>query len=152
MAKFSKKTNATPQISTASLPDIVFMLLFFFMVTTTLRETDLKVDIKLPKATQLQKLERKSLVSYIYVGKPKQKELFGTEPRIQVNDVFMTPKEVPQFVEQERSKLAEIERPHIVISLRVDTDTKMGILNDVKLALRDADARQINYASVKGEK
>ena len=70
MSKFKKKKKGMPGISTASLPDIVFMLLFFFMVTTVMRETELKIKKpQLPKATEIKKLERKSLVSYIYVGK-----------------------------------------------------------------------------------
>src|SRR5690606_39997439 len=88
MSKFKKKAKSNPEIPTSALPDIIFMLLFFFMVTTVLRETDLLVEQKIPQAEQLTKLERKSLVSYIYIGKPKSPEKYGTEPRIQVNDVL----------------------------------------------------------------
>ena len=71
MAKFKKDSKKeTPAISTASLPDIVFMLLFFFMVSTTMREVTLMVQNNMPLATQIAKLEKKSLVSNIYVGKP----------------------------------------------------------------------------------
>ena len=71
MAKFTRKgKGGTPVISTASLPDIVFMLLFFFMVTTVMREVTLKVKISPPEATEIKKLEKKSLVSYIYLGPP----------------------------------------------------------------------------------
>ena len=89
MAKFGKKSNTSQDIPTAALPDIIFMLLFFFMVTTVLRETDILVKQQLPRAVQLTKLERKSLVSYIYIGEPKQTNLYGKEPKIQVNDVFV---------------------------------------------------------------
>lgn len=149
MSKFSKKKKGTPAISTSSLPDIIFMLLFFFMVTTVLRETELKVQNRLPKASQLQKLEKKSLVSYIYIGKPKDTEKYGTEPRIQVNDALVTPKEIPNFVYAEKDKLDEVERDKITMSLKVDIDAKMGIISDVKQQLREADARKINYSSVK---
>jgi biopolymer transport protein ExbD len=151
MAKFKKKPKADPGISTASLPDIVFMLLFFFMVTTKLRETEIMVQQRLPKASQLQKVENKSLVSYIYVGKPK-KDMYGTDPKIQVNDVFVFPNEIPQYVEKEKAKLKEYEREQITMSIKTDSDTKMGILNDVKLQLREAEARKVNYATVKREK
>ena len=105
MGMFNKmKSGDLHAISTASLPDIVFMLLFFFMVTTVLRETDIMVKQKLPKAAQLTKLERKSLVSYIYIGEPKQSSLFGKEPKIQVNDVFVEVDEIIQFVNQEKDK------------------------------------------------
>ncbi|MEO1655204.1 MAG: biopolymer transporter ExbD, partial [Bacteroidota bacterium] len=102
----------------------------------------------IPKATQLQKLENKSLVSYIYVGPPKDERKFGEEPRIQVNDVFITPTEIPQFVAQERAKLDESERDKIIISLKADQKAKMGIITDIKLQLREADARKLNYATV----
>ena len=105
MSKFKKKANTSQDIPTSALPDIVFMLRFFFMVTTVLRETDVLVTQKLPSAEQLTKIKRKSLVSYLYIGKPKD-ETFGTEPRVQANDAFINIKEVILFVNQERDKLA----------------------------------------------
>jgi biopolymer transport protein ExbD len=147
MSKFKKKSKANPAISTASLPDIVFMLLFFFMVTTVLRDTDILVNQKIPQATQIQKLEKKSLVSYLYVGKPKKANL-GTEAKIQANDVFIEPKGIVNFVENEKAKLAEYERNLITISLKVDTETKMGIITDIKQELRNANALKLNYTSI----
>ncbi len=149
MAKFSKKSNANPTISTASLPDIIFILLFFFMVTTRMRDTSIMVEQKLPAATQLQEIEQKSLVSYIYVGKPKETNKYGGEPRVQVNDVFIATSAIPQFVEQEKAKLPEAEREMIWMSMKVDKETKMGILTDVKLQLREANALKLNYSSNK---
>ena len=147
MAKFKKKTNTSQDIPTSALPDIIFMLLFFFMVTTVLRETDLLVENKLPSATQLTKLEQKSLVSYIYVGKPKDVTKYGKEPRIQVNDVLVEPDEIPMFVFQEKEKLDEVERDKITMSLKVDRDAKMGIIIDVRQQLREANALKVNYSS-----
>jgi len=149
MSKFRNKSKSTPAISTASLPDIVFMLLFFFMVTTVMRETDLLVEQTLPRATQLSKIERKSLVSYIYIGPPKNMAMFGSEPKIQVNDVFTTPEEIVLFVNTEKDKLAEAERDQITMSLKVDTDSKMGIVVDVQQQLREANARKVLYSSLK---
>ena len=148
MAKFKKKTKTSENIPTSALPDIIFMLLFFFMVTTVLRETTLLVENKLPQATQLTKLEQKSLVSFIYVGKPKDTEQFGGEPRIQVNDVLITPDEIPMFVLQEKDKLDEVERDKITISLKVDREAKMGIISDVRQQLREANALKVNYSSI----
>jgi biopolymer transport protein ExbD len=149
MGKFKKKSNANPTISTASLPDIIFILLFFFMVTTRMRDTSIMVEQRIPQASQLQAIEQKSLVSYIYVGKPKEPAKFGTEPRIQVNEVFINPREIPLFVEQEKAKLPEAERELIWVSLKVDREARMGILNDVKLQLREANALKLNYSSNK---
>ena len=98
MSKFKKKSDSgTPAISTAALPDIVFMLLFFFMVTTVMRETTLFVDVTIPKATEIKKMEKKSLVSYIYIGPPvkRMQTTYGSKPRIQLNDAFA---EVEQIV------------------------------------------------------
>jgi len=145
MSKFKKKTNTSQEIPTAALPDIIFMLLFFFMVTTVLRETDVLVEQKLPSAEQLTKLRRKSLVSYLYVGKPKSSEQFGTEPRVQANDAFININEVILFVNQERDKLDENDRDKMTLSLKVDQETKMGVLSDVQQELREANALKVMY-------
>lgn len=155
MSKFKKKgASAQPEISTASLPDIVFMLLFFFMVTTVMREVTLKVENKTPKATEVNKLERKSLVSYIYIGKPiaALQGTFGTEPRIQLNDAFATKEDIISFVEVERENTDEAERPLMTFSLKVDKDATMGIVTDVKQELRKANALKINYSTPKTDK
>jgi biopolymer transport protein ExbD len=147
MSKFRKKERATPAVSTASLPDIVFMLLFFFMVTTVLREQDLLVEQKLPQSSQLQKLQNKTLISYIFIGKPKNTGLYGPEPRIQANDVLIGAPDIVQWVNQERDLLAEADRGLITISMKVDKDVKMGPVSDVQTELRNADARRVLYAS-----
>lgn len=148
MAKFvKKKSNSSAAISTASLPDIIFMLLFFFMVTTTMRETTLFVQVKVPEATEVQKLEKKALVSYIYIGKPTQVTVYGSEPRIQLNDAFANVSEIAEFVASERESKNEADRPLITTSLKVDIETRMGIVTDVKQELRKANALRINYSS-----
>ncbi|MFN3996945.1 ExbD/TolR family protein [Algoriphagus sp.] len=147
MAKFKKKTKTSTNIPTSALPDIIFMLLFFFMVTTVLREQDLLVEQKIPQATQLQKLQKKTLISYLYIGKPKNTSLYGSEPRIQANDVLITPPEIVQWVNQERDMLAEADRGFITISMKIDRDVKMGPISDVQTELRNADARRVLYAS-----
>jgi biopolymer transport protein ExbD len=150
MAKFRKGgKKEIPSISTASLPDIVFMLLFFFMVSTVIRETSLKVDNTLPGATEVKKLEKKSLVSYIYIGKPRKQfqNMYGTEPRIQLNDSFAKVEDIRDYIVTERQQLDESDRPKMTTSLKVDEDTKMGIVTDVKQALRKASALKIQYAA-----
>ncbi|HUX53008.1 MAG TPA: biopolymer transporter ExbD [Williamwhitmania sp.] len=155
MAKFRKEgKKETPALSTASLPDIVFMLLFFFMVSTSMREVSLMVKLTLPEATEVTKLEKKSLVSYIYVGPPLKQfsSLYGTEPRIQLNDVFKNLNDIRDFVASERDKLNEAEKAYLTISLKVDENTRMGIVTDLKQELRKASALKISYASRKAEK
>ncbi len=152
MSKFRKDDKKElPPVSTASLPDIVFMLLFFFMVSTTMREVTLKVKMTAPQATELSKLEKKSLVSYIYVGPPHQQyaSKYGTAPRVQLNDQFANVDDIPDFITVEREAREEAEVPQMITSLKVDEFTKMGIVNDIKLELRRVSARNINYSARK---
>jgi biopolymer transport protein ExbD len=152
MSKFKKDNNKdTPGISTASLPDIVFMLLFFFMVTTVMRETTIMVKQSLPQASEIQKLEKKSLVSYIYIGSPveRMQTTYGTKARIQLNDAFATVDDIPQYITAERASRDEKEVPFMTTSIKVDKDTKMGIVTDVKQELRKANALKINYSTRK---
>ena len=153
MSKFSRKgkVKGVPPISTASLPDIVFMLLFFFMVTTTLKETNVRVKITLPEATETIKLEKKSLVSYIYVGAPKlqYKALYGTDSKIQLDDNFKSVKDIGDYIASEREKRDEKERPKMTVSLKADDKTKMGVIQEIKTELRKASALKLNYSSRK---
>ncbi len=155
MAKFKKKKGGTQAaINTASLPDIVFMLLFFFMVTTTMKEVSMKVINRAPEATQLTKLERKSLVTYIYVGVPlKQYQgRYGSNPRIQLNDAFATADDIQSYIIQERESMKEADRPLMTVSIKADYDCPMGEITDIKQALRKAQALRINYSARQVEK
>ncbi len=148
MSKFKKKSATSQDIPTAALPDIIFMLLFFFMVTTVLRQDEPEVEQRFPDATQLSKIEKKSLVSYIYVGKPRNIDLYGKEARIQVNDVLIDKEEVAQFVNEERDKLEEAEKMQLTLNLKVDNNVKMGIVSDLQFELRKANARKILYTAL----
>lgn len=151
MAKFRKDGGKKlPAISTASLPDIIFMLLFFFMTTTSMKEVTLMVDQKVPQATELTKLEKKSLVRYIYIGTPKKQyqKSYGFESRIQLDDAFANnPDEVQSYIATKRAAMKEDEQKLMIVSLKVDQETKMGIVTDVKQALRNAYAVRINYTA-----
>ena len=152
MSKFVKKRGkAKPAISTASLPDIIFMLLFFFMVVTVLRDAELKVKVSTPFATELTKLEEKSLVNYLYIGKPvkKYQDIYGTKPRIQLGDKFSTTADIPLFLERHKIKVPEAKRPRITSSLRVDGEVTMGIVQDVKTQLRKSGQLKVNYSAKK---
>jgi biopolymer transport protein ExbD len=155
MARFTRKGKKTVgAINTASLPDIVFMLLFFFMATTVMREVDLLIQVKVPEATEAKKLEKKSLVSFVYIGEPlpRYQQLFGTEPRIQLNDQFKEVEDIQDFIAQERDAMDENDKNKMMVSLKVDERTKMGVVVDTKLALRRANALKISYSSQKIEK
>ena len=153
MSKFRKDGGKRmPAISTASLPDIVFMLLFFFMVTTVMRETTLFVSVTTPQATEIKKLQKKSLVSYIYIGSPvrRMQSSYGTAARIQLNDAFASVDEIQEFIATEREARDEKEIPYMTTSIKADETAKMGIITDVKQELRKANALKINYSTRKG--
>ena len=150
MGKFNKTgKREMPALNTSSLPDLIFTLLFFFMIVTTMREVTLKVEFKVPQATELEKLEKKSLVTFIYVGKPTAdlRKKMGSESRIQLNDKFADVAEIQDYVLQERSSMKEEDQPFMTVSLKIDKDTKMGIVTYIKQALRQAYALKINYSA-----
>jgi biopolymer transport protein ExbD len=150
MAKFIRKgKGGTPGINTASLPDIVFMILMFFMVSTSMRQTDKVVQVTVPEATEIAKLERKDLSSYIYIGTPMKQyqEEWGTDSRIQLNDTFKDINYIRDFVAAERDNLSESDRNLMSVSLKIDQETRMGIVSDVKQELRRCSALKIMYAA-----
>ncbi|NJY61995.1 biopolymer transporter ExbD [Salinimicrobium sp. CDJ15-81-2] len=154
MAKFNKKKSSElPAINTSALPDIVFMLLFFFMVATVMRENTLKIQNVLPYADQVEKLDKKDLVMYIYAGKPSERfrQSFGTEARIQLNDNFADVSDIQQFIYSERESKREELVPFLTTALKVDHETNMGLVSDIKMELRKAEALKINYTTRTGE-
>ena len=148
-----KGDREVPAMSTTSLPDVVYIILFFFMLSTSMRDQELLVHYKVPEATEVQKLEKKSLVSYIHIGQPTlaMQEKFGTAPRIQLNDSYKTTKDILDFVAGERDQLSEVDRALMTICLKADGKTKMGIITDVKQELRRANALKISYAAIESE-
>lgn len=147
---FNKKAYKENRlISTASLPDIVFMLLFFFMVTTVVKQEDLKIKVKTPVANQVKKLEKKSLITNLYIGKPVNRKKYGTITRIQLDDAFVETDEIKELVTSHRTVLTEPEQHKMIVSLKVDEETEMGIVTDIKQELRKAGTLKINYSTVK---
>lgn len=151
MARFKEKISKdVPAINSSSMSDIIFMLLFFFMVTTTMKDTTLQVKLTVPGATEVQKLEKKSLVSSIYVGKPL-KAVYGTESRIQLNDQFAEVSDIPEFIALERESRNEYDRKFLTTSIKADQMTRMGLVTDIKQELRKVGAFKINYSARKVE-
>ncbi|WP_108424958.1 ExbD/TolR family protein [Flagellimonas amoyensis] len=154
MAKFTKKKEGDlPAVSTASLPDIVFMLLFFFMTVTTMKDSSLLVENTLPNATEIKKLEKKDRVIYIFVGKPTQEyqKVFGSEPRIQLNDKFANVDEVGSYILAERAKKPQELQNVLTTALKVDKNANMGLITDIKQELRKVNALKVNYTTYEGD-
>ncbi|MCG2461531.1 biopolymer transporter ExbD [Flavobacteriaceae bacterium F89] len=154
MSKFNKKKGSElPAVNTASLPDIVFMLLFFFMTVTVMKDSTIKVENTLPNASETKKLEKKDRVIYIYVGKPtpEYQKVFGTEPKIQLNDKFASVSEVGDYILQERAKKAQELQNVLTTALKVDKNANMGLISDIKQELRKVNALKINYTTYEGD-
>ncbi len=154
MSKFTKKKSGElPPVSTASLPDIVFMLLFFFMTVTVMKDSSLMIQNVLPYADQIQKLDKKDRIIYIYAGKPSQRyqATFGTEAKIQLNDKFADVSEVANYILAERAKKRQELQGVLTTALKVDNETGMGLVSDIKQQLRKVNALKINYTTRQGD-
>ncbi len=153
MSKFAKKKSGDlPAVSTASLPDIVFMLLFFFMTVTVMKDSTVKVENVLPNASEIKRLEKKDRVITIYVGAPMQEyaKVHGTEPKIQLNDKFANPSEVGDYILMERAKKSQDLQNVLTTSLKVDRNANMGLISDIKQELRKVNALKVNYTTYEG--
>ncbi|MDG1571056.1 biopolymer transporter ExbD [Robiginitalea sp. M366] len=147
-------SSRVPAVSTAALPDIVFMLLFFFMTVTTVKEQSLKIENTLPVATEIKKLERRDLVIDIHVGAPLSPyaETFGNEPQIQLNGKFARVSDVGPYILEKRASVPEHLRALITISLKVDQKARMGLVQDIKEVLREVHALKVNYTTYSAER
>ncbi len=151
MGKFKKKKGGElPAISTASLPDIVFMLLFFFMTTTVMRDSSALVKNELAFSDQATKIKDKNLYEYLMIGAPTDKK-YGTNPKIQLNDVFGSVDEVRGFVRESLVSKSDVDKPKVTFGFKADMDATMGIISDVKDELRKENALKIAYYTRTGE-
>lgn len=147
MSKFNKgEKRGMPELNTSSLPDLVFSILFFFMCITHMREDNPLVYVNTPRADQVVKLENKSLVTTVLVGRPKDKK-YGVESRIQFNDDFLELENVVPKMTQARQSMKEADQPKMQISMKIDKDTKMGIVTELKTQLRKAQTLKISYSA-----
>lgn len=154
MIKFNKNRSgrSLPPVSTASLPDIVFILLFFFMTVTVMRNQNLLVENTLPTATETEKLDKKDRIIEIYVGKPTKdgNANLGEEPRIQMDNKFITVDEVGDYALQALTLMPEHLRSVATVSIKADVGVKMGIIEDLKNKLRLVNLLKINYTTNEG--
>src|SRR5680860_1200843 len=154
MSKLAKRKDAgLPAVNTASLPDIGFMLLFFFMTVTVMKDSTLKVENTLPNASETKKLEKKDRVIYIYVGAPESQyqSKFVEEARIQLNDKFSSPSDVGGDILEERAKKSQDLQNVLTFALKVDKEANMGLISDIKHELRKVNALKVNYTTYDGD-
>ncbi len=153
MSRFRESRREVPGLNMAAMPDLIFTVLFFFMIVTHMREVKPMVRYEVPQGTELEKANKAGMV-YLFIGKPISAtgDVTAEESRIQVNDRYVTLEQLGQAVAAEREKMSDEDRQHMVVSIRADRDTEMGLINDVKQELRKVGALTINYsASKKGQ-
>lgn len=149
MSMFNRRRYEVPGLNTASLPDLIFSVLFFFMIVTHMQKVAVKVQFRTPQGTELTRLTKKTAVTYIYIGKPEgnlQKTL-GTATRIQLNDKFGSLDDVVDYISAERERMSPEDQQQMTVSVKADRTTKMSIIDNVKLALRKAKAYRISYSA-----
>ena len=142
MSRFRhQRKRDVPGLNLAALPDLIFTVLFFFMIVTHMREVTPRVRYEVPQGTELEKGGRKDGLVYIFIGKPVDGEgrVLSDETRIQLNDRYVGVSEIA---------MSDDARQHMVVSIRADRDTEMGVISDVKQALRKAGALNINYSAL----
>jgi len=148
MIRNTKNTKGQlPKISTASLPDIVFILLFFFMTVTVMKNKNLLVENTLPNADEIEKLDKRDRIIEIIVGPPIKQyaSIVGVQPKIQLNGKFAQVDEVGSYILSELAKMPEHLRGVAIISLKIDKKVTMGIISDIKLELRKVNALKVFY-------
>ncbi|MBF1055266.1 MAG: biopolymer transporter ExbD [Prevotellaceae bacterium] len=149
MSMFNRCRYEVPGLNTASLPDLIFSVLFFFMIVTHMQKVAVKVQFRTPQGTELTRLTKKTAVTYIYIGKPEgnlQKTL-GTATRIQLNDKFGNLDDVVDYISAERERMSPEDQQQMTVSVKADRTTKMSIIDNVKQALRKAKAYRISYSA-----
>ena len=147
MRRLRRRTHDVPELNTAALPDLIFTVLFFFMIVTHMRDVERKVEYQVPQGERIERLAHKSSVCYIYIGKP-----YGAPDdsvRIQLNNRLATVDDIAAFVRAERSKMSPDDASRMTVSIKADRQTPMGVINDVKRALRDVHALNISYSATK---
>lgn len=146
MSKFKKKQAKTKQsVPTSAMPDVVFMLLIFFMVTTVLREVELQVQVQYAQAENIEKIEQKRLVSYIYIGPQRLGNNRLGDTKVQIDDTLVDDMGAIRNIMYDKI----MEEPRLIVSLRVDQDSEFGIITDVQQELRHAGTLRINYSTLR---
>lgn len=150
MSLIKRRQHTVPGLNTASLPDLVFSVLFFFMIVTHMQKVAVKVRYRAPQGTHLTRLTKKSTVTYIYIGAPASylHSNLGTTPRVQINNKFVSVDEVADYIAAERERMQPEDQEHFTVSIKADRDVPMGLISDVKQALRKAKAYNISYSAV----
>ena len=155
MSKFKKNGGKeSPAINTSALPDIVFMLLFFFMVATKMRDPSVLVRTNVPTVSEVEKIVKKSWVNHILVGPPLNTAEFGNSPRIQFDDKFGDVEGangVGVFITMKKNEQPEGIRDYLTTSIKADRSVRMGLIQDIKQELRKINSLKLLYSASEGD-
>ncbi len=143
MISFRRRNHEVPELNTSSLPDLIFSVLFFFMIVTHMRNTSPQVKYKVPVGTELKKLGKKQTVRYIYIGKPTNGD--ATE-RIQIDNMYVSVDEVANYMASQKAEMDPDDAEQLTVSIKADRNTPMGVIADVREALRKAGVNYVNYS------
>lgn len=146
MSMFKRKDHRVPGLNTASLPDLIFTVLFFFMIVTHMKENTMKVRYQVPEGTRLERLAKKSTVTHVYIG---QSVKGGHKDQIQVNDKIVEATDVEDVIAAERRRMGAEDKRQMTVSIKADRNADMGVVGDVKQSLRRANALKIHYSGRK---
>lgn len=154
MSIYRRRSHDIPELNTASLPDLIFTILFFFMLVTHMRKVAVKVKYQVPQGTELTKLVKKTTITYLYIGKPMSEtgQLAGDSLCIQMNDKLVDVAEIKSYLVKERATMAAEDKKQMSVSIRADKETPMGRIIDIKQSLREANILNVNYAATKKKK
>ncbi len=149
MSRFRRRKQEVPGLNLASMPDLIFTVLFFFMIVTHMRQDDIHVRFTVPQGTELEKTAHRGNVVYIYIGRPIDSTAPGdhAETRIQVGSRIVSIGQLPEAVAEEREQMSTEDRRNMIVNILADGQTDMGLISDVKQALRQAGALRINYVA-----
>ena len=150
MNLYRRKRHEIPALNTASLPDLIFTILFFFMLVTQMRKVTVKVKYQIPTGTELTRLVKKTVTSYIYIGKPVNGigEVEADTTSIQLNDKIVQLADIKSYLVKERKSMSDVDKRQMNVSIRCDKGTPMGVMIDIKQALREINVLNVNYAAV----
>ena len=137
-----KKHRSVPGLNMASMPDLIFTVLFFFMIVTHMRNETVKVNLQVPQGTEVTKSSNKFSTINIYIGRNH----YG-DTQIQVNDRMCSLEQVGALVQDFKANLSEESLENLIVNLRADRNTDMVIVNDIKKELRNVGALTIRYSA-----
>jgi len=142
MSRFRpSKYKTVPLLNTSALPDMVFTLLFFFMIVTHIRTVPVMTQFELPTSKTLQKLEERSLLLYVMVGKDPH--------QIQFNSEFIDLTSLPEHLQAWKDSIDPDERGEMTAVLKIDKNTPMHIVYQIKRCLREEKILTLHYSGVK---